>query len=50
MDAKPDKHLPKNKAGENHLQLPRPTNAAYILPAIETEHESLSFHHLQKLG
>lgn len=38
MGSKPDKHLPKNKAGGNHLHLPRPTKAACALPAIETGH------------
>lgn len=38
MDDNHDKHLPKNKAGENHLHLPRPTKSACVLPAIETGH------------
>ena len=38
MDIKHDKHLPKNKAGENHFHLPRPTNAAWAIPDIETGH------------
>lgn len=38
MDAKHDKHLHKNKEGENHLHLPSPTNAVCALPATETGH------------
>lgn len=50
MDDNHDKYLPKNKAGENHLHLPRTPKSACVLPAIKTGHWRLSFHHLQRLG
>lgn len=50
MDAKHDKHMHKNKEGESHLHLPRPTNAVCALPATETGHDRLSFHLLKDLA